>query len=370
MLFASMLASTSVLAGNEQKRGSAGATELLINPWARSSGMAGAHTAGVKGVEAMNLNIGGLALNRGTELVYSHTKWLSGSDINIHSLGFSQSVGDNGGVIGLSLMSMNLGEIPYATTDMPDQDVTYKISLMNIGLSYAKKFSNSIYGGITVRVISESVPNASAMGVAFDGGVQYRTTIGNDEYADEETGNFRVGVALRNVGPDMKYSGDGLAYRGMVENGNFNQSIEQRTEAFEIPSLLNIGIAYDLNFTEEHRLTLAGNFNSNSFSGDQIQGGVEYGFKNMFMVRGGFDYQKDIFSSANRKFAHTGPTAGATFQLPFGGNKSALTDGVDGLDSTGEIETTGRQKTFGIDYSFRATDAFNGTHSIGLRITL
>ena len=38
-------------AGNEQRAGQAGASELLINPWARSSGWAGANIAGVRGLE-------------------------------------------------------------------------------------------------------------------------------------------------------------------------------------------------------------------------------------------------------------------------------------------------------------------------------
>ncbi|MBK5284896.1 MAG: DUF3308 domain-containing protein, partial [Bacteroidia bacterium] len=34
---------TTVLAGNNDRAGQAGATELLINPWARSSGFGGAN---------------------------------------------------------------------------------------------------------------------------------------------------------------------------------------------------------------------------------------------------------------------------------------------------------------------------------------
>ncbi|MEX1132453.1 MAG: hypothetical protein WEC15_04440, partial [Flavobacteriales bacterium] len=56
-----MLTQIPALAGNPDRAGSAGATQLLINPWARSSGWALANTSSVRGVEAMYGNIADLA---------------------------------------------------------------------------------------------------------------------------------------------------------------------------------------------------------------------------------------------------------------------------------------------------------------------
>jgi predicted porin len=120
----------------------------------------------------------------------------------------------------------------------------------------------------------------------------------------------------------MSFSGDGLSYRGQVNNGTFDQALEQRSESFELPALLNIGVAYDLNINEENRLTLAGNFVSNTASQDQFQLGAEYGFTEKFMVRAGYDMQKDTFEDANPN-AHTGFTAGATVEVPFGADRQA-----------------------------------------------
>ena len=342
MFFASLLAG-SALAGNDQKRGQVGATELQINPWARSSGMAGANTARIRGIEAMNQNIGGLAGITGTEIVFSSSKWLSGTDININALGIGQQLGENGGVLGLSIVAKDLGNFKQTTTQNPDQDINFKVSMINLGLGYSKKFSNSIQGGITVRVISESVPNASATGIAFDGGVQYVTSIGKGDLAKD---NLHLGVSLRNVGPEMTFRGDGLSDRGMIQNGNVVQSLEQRSASFELPALLNIGVAYDMNLNEENRVTIAGNFVSNTASNDQFQVGAEYAFTEKFMVRAGFDYQKGIFGD-EYKSAHSGPSAGFTIELPFGSE----------LD-----------KKFALDYSFRASSVLNGTHSVGVKV--
>ena len=49
--------SFNVIAGNEDRAGEAGASQLLINPWTKSVGWGGANTASVTGLEAMSLNI-------------------------------------------------------------------------------------------------------------------------------------------------------------------------------------------------------------------------------------------------------------------------------------------------------------------------
>jgi hypothetical protein len=61
LVFVLSFFSTFSFAGNEQRAGQAGASELLINPWARSSGWAGANVAGVRGLEGIYSNVAGLA---------------------------------------------------------------------------------------------------------------------------------------------------------------------------------------------------------------------------------------------------------------------------------------------------------------------
>jgi hypothetical protein len=79
------LTSGVVLAGNKDRQGEAGASELLLNPWARSSGWDGINTACVRGIESMNLNVAGLAFTTKSELVFSHTIWLQGTGISLNT---------------------------------------------------------------------------------------------------------------------------------------------------------------------------------------------------------------------------------------------------------------------------------------------
>ena len=132
------------IAGNPQRAGSAGASELLINPWARTSGWGGSNIAGVRGLEGIYSNVAGLAFTQKTELIFSQTSWLqyggkmfSADDAvsTISSFGFSQKVGESG-VLGLAIMSMDFGEIEITTENLPDGGIgTYSPRYMNIGFS-------------------------------------------------------------------------------------------------------------------------------------------------------------------------------------------------------------------------------------------
>ena len=124
---------------------------------------------------------------------------------------------------------------------------------------------------------------------------------------------------------------------------------DMRTESFELPSSLNIGGSYDFNLELDHRLTIAGNFTSNSFTKDQFGVGAEYAYKSNFMLRTGYVYEEGISNSfaEGRTTVLTGLNFGATFEIP-------LSNGTN----------------FGLDYSYRSSDPLAAPHSIGARITL
>jgi hypothetical protein len=332
----------SLEAGNKDRAGQAGAMELLINPFARSSGWADANTGGVRGLEAIFLNVAGTAHTKKGEFLFAQTQWLQGSGITVSNFGFTQKLGEDKGVLGLSIMSMNFGDIEITTANLPEGGIgNYSPRYMNIGLSYAKAFSSSIYGGATVRIINQSLSDITANGVALDAGIQYVT--GQME-------QVRFGIAMKNVGPRLSYSGDGLSIRGFINKTDDNMiTLQQRSEEYELPSLIKIGASYDFFFGQEHKLTAAANFTSNSFTKDQIGAGLEYALRGVLFLRGGFVYEEGIFSDLERTTALTGPTGGFSLNVPL--NKEA-------------------GSYFSIDYSYRATQPFGGTHSVGARISL
>ncbi|MBX2817682.1 MAG: PorV/PorQ family protein [Saprospiraceae bacterium] len=329
-------------AGNPDRQGEAGAAELLLNPWARSAGFHTQNTSLISGLEAMRLNVAGLVRMAKTQIVISNARYLEGTGINLNAVGVAQRMGKDG-VLGLSLMAVDFGDIPVTTTDQPEgTGGTFSPNFFHLGLAYAHEFENKVSVGMTVRVISESTADLNATGIALDAGVQYVT--GPQD-------NFRFGISLRNVGTPMVFGGEGLSFRTTNPDGsiNYDLSFDHRGASFELPSVLNIGASYDFHVNPKHRITVLGNFTSNSFSRDALGGGVEYSFKDQFMLRGAYKIDLGETVEGIDENVYTGLSLGVSFQVPLGKNST---------------------RKFGVDYAYRVTNPWSGTHNLSVRFDL
>jgi hypothetical protein len=343
-----LAAFTQASAGNPERAGQAGATQLLVNSWARSSGINGINIASTNGIESVITNPAGIATTNRTELVFAHTRYMVGTDINMNSFGLSQAL-KKAGVLGVYVTAFDMGEFIRTTEDNPDGGLgTFSPTYMNLGVCYGKKFTDHIYVGATVKLVHESINDASANGAAFDAGVQYRTNLSKNDSVHSD--KLKLGIVLRNVGTTMRYNGDGLTFRGNLSS-NYTSLASRPSASFEMPSVLAMGISYDVYFADVHRLTPTGAFLSNAFSYDQIGVGAEYAWKNILMLRYSFLYEKNILDAELRRTAWTGHSLGATVEVPFKTGKE-------------------RVSTFGLDYSYRTTNPFSGTHVLGARINL
>lgn len=356
MSMTALFGSMQVQAGNPDRAGGAGATQLLINPYSRSAGMMGGNTASARGVEAFNLNIGGLAYTNKTELSFSRVTYLQGTGVYINNLGLAQSLG-SGSVIGLTINSFDFGTIPITTESQPDGTIgTFSPQVLNIGVAYAKKFSNSITGGLTLRVISEGISNVNASGVGLDAGVQYQTTLNGKDLKKKaiKKEDFRFGIAVRNIGPNMQYSGTGLSFRSINPVTGADRRALMGSESFNLPALVHIGASYDMRLdnksteTYYHRLTAHGNFNYNAFSANVTTVGLEYAFKELVMLRAGYGYQENINDKTDYRSQYFGFAGGAGFVFPV--SKSGT--------------------TLAINYAYAPTRVFNGIHNITIALSV
>jgi hypothetical protein len=373
---------TPVFAGNRDRSGQAGASHLLIDPWARTSGLAGAGVAEVRGLESVFTNVAGLTSIRNMELSFNRTQYLVGSQANIalNSFGIAKKLGKNKdfGVLAVSFFSQSFGDVMITTNDQPEGGLGYfSPTLTYIGLHYAKSFNNFIKGGVSIKIINERISDSRATGFAIDAGVQYVT--GKFE-------NFKIGVTLKNIGLPMSYKGDGLSVRGTITNQQYEQTLEMRSAEFEMPSLLSIGVSYDLLFfgaeyagmsrdelsgegltrdDAEHRITFAGAFTANSYTRDVFSLGLEYGFRNIFMVRAGYALeniskgaQSDINETAailfNSETFFAGPSVGASVVIPLTAERKKHTIGP----------------RIYLDYGYRFTNKWRGNHYMGVKVTL
>ena len=377
----SVSTSYSVLAGNRDRSGQAGASHLLIDPWARTNGMANAGIAEVRGLESVYSNVAGLSFVKKTDFAFNRTQYLVGSNcgININAIGFAQHLGKakDFGTLGISFSSMGFGQVQVTTVAQPEGGLgNFKPSLTTIGIHYAKSFNHFIKGGVSLKIINESIADLHATGFAIDAGVQY--VAGKFE-------NFKIGVTLKNIGLPMSYKGDGMSFRGRINNTGVEQTLNVRSAEFEMPSLLAIGVSYDFlwfggeyaNMSKEdraaegltrdeaqHRLTLAASFTSNSYSRDIFAVGMEYGFMRYFMIRAGYSLEnitskKETNENGEQELAAVlfnsdsfflGPSVGATVAIP--------------------LSKTNVGQNIYIDYAYRFTNKWRGNHLIGIKVSL
>lgn len=345
-----MMPSITANAGNDDRRGTAGAPYLLINPWVKSSGWSGVNTANGTGVDALFSNVAGLARTTGTEVSFGYTSWLQNSGISNIAAGLAQNLGEYG-VLGLSVSSMNFGSIERTTVNSPEigNNGTFRPSIMNVAVSYGKAFSTSIYAGATLKLLTESIDNVSSTAFAIDAGVQYVTG---------ENYELKFGIALKNWGPSASFSGDGLSINTLPEFASHYMTTEQRSASYELPSSLNIGMSYDILFAENnHRITIAGNFASMAFGKDQYTLGLEYGFMKFFMLRAGYTYEEklttDIYDENGTTTLMNGLACGASVMAPLSKAKA----GKNAMN-------------LALDYSFRLTKIMGGIHSLGVSFSL
>jgi hypothetical protein len=360
------LTSFPVKAGNKDRSGQAAAVFLLINPWASTNGWGTAGISHTKGIEATFSNVAGMAFTRKTEVAYTNTIYMQQANVMINNLGVVQNLGETRsgaerGNIGLTVMVMTLGKIPITTVEQPEGGLGYfSPTMMNLALSYARSFSQAVHAGISFNLNNQTASDVSATGFTIDAGIQY-VTGRNDQ--------FQIGVAMRNIGLPIRFKGDGMSIRTNLSGNDFQSSFLIGTEGAEMPALLALGVSYDFLFGDKtrtesiekirikrenaiHRISVAGAFVANAYSRDQVVLGVEYSWLDYFQLRGGYTIEGGMFNKESVPASNfTGPSVGTSILIP--------------------LKKGGRTPSrFAIDYSYRFTREWRGSHGIGARLIL
>jgi hypothetical protein len=320
-------------AGAGNRSGTNGASELLIPVGARDIAMGGASIATARGVEALYWNPAGVARMRGaTEVYMSHMSYIA--DIGVDYGAIAANV-EGFGVLSLSLKSLSVGDIPVTTTLDPDgTGQMFSPQFLTVGLTYSRQLSDRIAVGITTHLISERLGEVSASGVAFDAGVMY-DNLGGVE-------GLGMGVAVKNIGPQMKFDGSGLLTTASVPTQNRPAQLYAiQAASFELPSTIEFGFGYRRSFGGVNSVLISTVFQSNNFSDDEYRFGLEYGYQETFFLRGGYDVAQRETDVRQYIF---GPSFGVGVQYPLGS-----------LDIS-------------FDYAYRATAIFDGNHVFAVRL--
>ncbi len=316
-----------------RRLGTAGAVELLIPMGAGSIGTAGSDIAGIRNIEAMYYNPAGLAYLRQTELGFAYTSYFADMTISYFTLGTKLGQAN---ALGFTLQSLGIGEIPVTTLASPEgTGESVKPNYLTLSGTFARAFTDRIHMGVTAKLVYEQVSDMRASALAFDLGIQYRSSIGVD-----------MAVVMRNFGTTLRFDGNSIDFNSDVPFADPNATTRKTRldmASHELPASLGLGVSYRRRFMESHAVNVSGMYSNNSYALDEVLGGIEYGFMDRLFARAGYSLPlyPETYPSGSRE-SEFGLTLGFGFRIPVSG------------------------KFIQFDYAYREMDVLNAVQSIGM----
>lgn len=269
----------SAWAGSDERKGTAGASELLLHVGPRGSALGNSVTSDVYGIEAAFWNPAGLGRLESTEAQFSHTQYIADMKLNYAAIGVKAGAF---GALGFSAKVLSIGEVLVTTEAAPEGtgeilNPTFTV----LGMSWGKQFTDRVQFGATASYVNESIASAHASGFAFDFGVQYQTG----------WNGLQLGMVMKNFGPSMEFSGSDFEANLPPPDSDpsaGNRTFSSNSAAFEMPSYFVLGASYDLLNANQQRLALKSSFQNNNFEFDQLSGGLEWTYRTNYALRASY----------------------------------------------------------------------------------
>ncbi len=262
------------------KRGTTAAEFLNIPVGARATAMGNASSALVNDATSIYWNPSGLSSLSDVTFVAEIAEWLAGVDFNFVAIAVPTSMG----TFGIGITSMRVPEMEVTTVEQQDgTGETFTAGSYALAFSYGRALTDRFAIGGSVKIVNERIWNSSAGGVAFDVGTQFVTPFNG----------IRLGASIANFGTKMKIGGDDLLTRVDIDPNNSGNNDSNRallkTDAFDMPLTMRIGLAGEVFESAGNRLTLAVEAINPNNSEQYLNLGAEIGLLgDLFMLRGGY----------------------------------------------------------------------------------
>jgi len=232
---------------------STGLSFLKLGAGSRAVSMGEAYAAVANDASGTYWNPAGLVNLSGTELIFTHNKWLQDITNEFAALGFR--AGKN--AFGVSFMSNTIGGIERRVKASAEPlDVLNAHDIM-FGLSYARGLGENLSLGTTIKYLYQKIYIESAAGLAVDVGLQYKTPLSG----------LKTGLVFQNFG--------------------FMSKLQE--ESTELPQTIRVGLVYQLPFQIlSGEFLLAADWMKILKSTSHANFGFEYNFIKYFALRFGY----------------------------------------------------------------------------------
>jgi len=249
-LSACLTGSISAQLGNGS--GTSSGEMLDMDIGSRATALGGAFTALSNDATAVFWNPSGLGTVKSIELQFGYCNWYQ--DISMNYFGAAIPI-SNRITSGFGIKYVDLGSFQgYSVEDLPTGE--FGGHSIVIGLSIGFRATSQLSFGITANGISEKIEESAASGLAFDFGTRLTS------------GAFSFGLALKNVGPGLKYE----------------------YERSPLPAHLDAGVGF---IAFDERFVMAGDIIVPRNGLVSVRQGVEYLYLNTIFLRGGYRHRFD-----------------------------------------------------------------------------
>lgn len=288
------------------KTGTTAAKFLSIGIGARANAMGGAFTSIANDASALYWNPAGTAYFTDFEAMFTYTSLYKDMGINLDYMAVVIPASEIGS-FGVSVTVLDFGEMNVTTELYPEgTGEKFSASSYAFALSYARNITGEFAVGMSAKYILENIFNSSASGVAFDIGTIFITPFYGIKFSS----------MISNYGSKMQINGEDLLIRHDPDpnvHGN-NETIDAyyKTDNFELPLKLQIGLSKDVKFLDEQKFTLSVDATHPNDNSAYVNMGGELSFlNNIISLRGGY---KGLFLKDNQE----GLTLGAGFYYELG----------------------------------------------------
>ncbi len=276
-------AGTAQAAAEFDKVGTVGGQFLKIGIGARAAAMGSAFVSVADDATALYWNPAGIARIDKSVISINHCAWLANT--NLTQAGYIFHVGFMPGTIGISARSLYMDSQEVTTVFRPDgEGQSFSAGDMAIGVSYARSLTDKFSTGITASYVQSTLATYKSSAMVFDFGTLYNTGYRS----------LKVGMAIQNIGSDMTF-------------------IDQTVK---MPTVFQVGLSMNLYESGNNLLMMCGDFSHPPDNAERASWGMEYGFKEFFFLRGGYQFKYDL-----ERFS-----AGAGFKLATSLNSEARLD--------------------------------------------
>jgi len=319
------------------KVGTTGAAFLKIGV-GRATAMGDAFTAIADDASACYFNPAGLA-HVVRQVQFNHVDWIA--DVNHDHLSAVLPV-TNFGTVTFAVTALTMGDMEQTTIDNGNSraredegtGLYFGASDFCVAVSYARIITDKLSFGLTAKGVQQTIWDMSASALGVDFGLFYNTGFQS----------LRIGAVVTNFGTQLSFGGRQLGIGYEPSEGPSTIPSYYRTDGMPLPTMFRFGIAYDLVDNEQSRLTGAIDLAHPSDINETVNFGLEYGYDNLFFLRGGYvlNVDQDYAEIVGRM---TGLTAGV----------GVKTEPAKGL-------------RLGLDYCFRYLKYLKPTHRVQLTV--